>query len=254
MERADKKGASQDRPFLFFKPPSFLYNGPMQAVILAAGKGTRMQPLTDSIPKALIPIGGIPIVARTIQNLPKAVNQIVLVIGYLGEQVRAYFEANPGSIPITYLALTELNGTAAALWAAAPQLRDRFLVLNGDDLYRQDELERLVSHPLAFGIKAMAHPPGRYLHVAIHPDGTMEGLVHATPDQETVNVATGAYVLDRGILRFEPVRISNGELGLPHTIAAMAKSHAIWVEPMEHWFSLTSPEDLKRAEDIIHAF
>ncbi len=63
----------------------------MQCVILAAGKGTRLRPLTDNTPKPLVPVAGKPLIDHTIDALPSAIDELILVVGYLGDQLRAHF-------------------------------------------------------------------------------------------------------------------------------------------------------------------
>jgi len=63
----------------------------MQCVILVAGRGTRMGKLTDSCPKPMLPIKGKPKLVYTLENLPEEIDEVILVIGYLGEQIRNFF-------------------------------------------------------------------------------------------------------------------------------------------------------------------
>lgn len=233
-----------------------LYNGRMHVCILAAGRGTRMGELTETVPKPLLPVGGIPILLRTLGELPAASSRILLVVGYRGEQIRSAVGASFSGVPVEYVPLESLGGTGYALFQAAPKLpaSERFLVLNGDDLYHRDDLERIIRHPLAFGYTPLHHPAARYLHVGVALGGTVAGLAAPEPGQETVNVATGAYVLDARLFSFEPVRMKSGELGLPHTVARMAQTTPVYGELMKHWFPLTTPEDFVGAEAHVKEF
>lgn len=223
----------------------------MYACILAGGRGTRMRELTEALPKPLLPVSGAPILHHIIHALPAHVTHVVLVTGYLGEKVRAVIGTAYAGKSISYAPLEKLGGTAHALFEAKRMLPHgkSFLVLNGDDLYYPEDLARLARHPLAFGVKPLTRPAVRYLHVEASLEGLMTNLRKPREEETVVNVATGAYVLDHRIFTYEPVRIGSGELGLPHTVARMARDIPVFVEHMNYWFPLTSPEDVKNAEE-----
>src|SRR5262249_3376454 len=107
----------------------------MQAIILAAGKGTRLGKLTEEIPKAMIPIAGKPFLFYILENLPVGIDSIIIAIGHNGEKIRDYFGDSFKGKLISYLPVPELNGTADTLFKAKLLLKSRFLVLFGDDFY-----------------------------------------------------------------------------------------------------------------------
>ena len=107
----------------------------MQAVILAGGLGTRLRPLTEQLPKVMVPVNGKPFLLHLLELLKsQMVNDIVLCIGYLGEQVRDFFgNGRSFGLSITYSEEREaLLGTGGALKQARSLLDDHFFVINGD--------------------------------------------------------------------------------------------------------------------------
>ena len=110
----------------------------MKAFLLAAGKGTRLQPITDTIPKCLVEIGGIPLLEIWLRQLAAAGIEDVLVnTHHLAEQVRAYVAARPEPLPrVTLYHETELVGSAGTIAANKAWLRDdsEFLVIYADNL------------------------------------------------------------------------------------------------------------------------
>lgn len=117
----------------------------MQAVLLAAGKGSRLHPLTSVVPKPLVQVAGKPIIEYLMDSLD--VEEYIIVIGHLGEQIQQYYGENYAGTPIRYVTQHELNGTAGALKVALPFLRSNFLVLNTDDLYAPRDIQQLCEQP-----------------------------------------------------------------------------------------------------------
>jgi len=114
---------------------SYNYPEQIQCVIIAGGIATRLRPITETIPKSLIPICGRPFLTYQIDILKKnGIYDIVLLVGYLGEQIEARFGDGSGSgVHITYSYEREsLLGTGGAIRNALPMLTDEFFVLYGD--------------------------------------------------------------------------------------------------------------------------
>src|SRR3989338_5870458 len=138
----------------------------MQTIILAAGRGTRLNYLTENCPKPLIKISGKPILEHTLSSLPPEIDEVVMVIGYLGEKIRKMFGNQFQGRNIKYVPLAHLLGTAYAVWQTRPLLREeKFLVLNGDDLYDRKELSKLIEHSLAFGLSKETPPSPKYISI-----------------------------------------------------------------------------------------
>lgn len=109
---------------------------PTTAVLLVGGKGTRLKPITDKIPKALIEINGKTITEHLIDLLKEyGVNNIILSVGYLKEKIIDYFgNGQKFDIKITYVKEDRPLGTAGPLILAKKYLKESFIVSNGDEL------------------------------------------------------------------------------------------------------------------------
>ncbi|HEC96191.1 MAG TPA: hypothetical protein ENI59_00760, partial [Euryarchaeota archaeon] len=106
----------------------------MKAVILAAGKGERLEPLTDYMPKALLPIGNKPIIQHQIEILRKlGVEEIAVVVGYLKEKITEKLGND-----VKYFEDKLIKGTATALLAAKDFIDDDFILLYGDIFFDAD--------------------------------------------------------------------------------------------------------------------
>ena len=104
----------------------------MKAVILAAGEGTRLRPVTYYTPKPMLPFYGKSFMAYTLRNLAGLVEGLVIVVSYRQEQVRDYFGDRFASLPVEYVTQQDLRGTGAAVMAARDSVDGRFLVIQGD--------------------------------------------------------------------------------------------------------------------------
>lgn len=104
------------------------------AVIMAGGKGTRLQNISKDIPKPMFPVNGKPILEYQIESLKKSgIDQIILVVGHLGELIREHFQdGNKFGVRIEYIVEKTPLGTAGALFYLREQLQEDFLLLFGD--------------------------------------------------------------------------------------------------------------------------
>jgi len=114
----------------------------IQAVILAGGAGTRLRPLTDTIPKPMIPVNGRPFLQYIVEWVVKyGVRECVFCIGYLADKFEEYFgDGSRFGLNIIYSVESQFLGTAGAIKLAENHLKDDFFVINGDtflpvDLY-----------------------------------------------------------------------------------------------------------------------
>lgn len=118
----------------------------MKAVILAAGQGTRMGPLTGNIPKVMLPIANKPILMHVIRSaLDAGINEFVIVTGYGEKIIKDYFkDGSSFNTRIKYVHQEKQLGTADAIGCAKGMVGDRFLVLNGDIIVNPAHIRKLV--------------------------------------------------------------------------------------------------------------
>lgn len=121
----------------------------MKAVILAAGEGSRMRPLTDVRPKVMLPVANKPIIEHLFNILVDAgVKEIVVVTGYQASQVEQYFgNGNKWGAVVEYCRQDEPRGTADAILKIEPLVGETFLVVNGDTLYKPQDIAMLAGLP-----------------------------------------------------------------------------------------------------------
>ncbi len=225
----------------------------MQVVILVAGRGERMGKLTENCPKPMLLIKNKPKLAWTLENLPKEITEIVLVVGYLGEQIKNFFGKEYAGRKIKYVEQKKLNGSAGAVRLAQSLIQGKFLVLMGDDLYLKSDLERMLKEDWAILVKEVQNAE-RFGLVSQDKNGYLTGVVERPHKQKEGLVNTGAYVLQPEFLQTKPVPISETEYGLPQTLVSMYPKCKTKLIKATKWQPVGSPEDLKLAEERIGEF
>jgi mannose-1-phosphate guanylyltransferase len=198
----------------------------VQALILAGGEGTRLRPLTYTVPKPVLPLAGRPHIAYLIEWLVRhGVDDVVVSCGFLAEGIRSALAAPEPGVGIRYAEEPDARGTAGAIRFAEDMLGDRFLVLNGDVLCDLDLTALIAQHERT----------GAQATIALYPvaDPTGYGLVHRQdgeiieflekPTREQIDtdeINAGAYLLERSVLdRIPPDRAVSIEREVfPHLI------------------------------------
>jgi len=228
----------------------------MKCTILAAGRGTRMGELCDDCPKPMLPIKNRPKLAYTIDALPEVIDEIVIVVGYLQEQIREYFGAEHRGREITYVEQVELLGTDHALRQVAPLVDgERFLVLNGDDLYMQEDLREMCQHDYA-ALAYRTQNAAEFGSMQIYEDNTLRDIIEKPHGFTEGLVSTGTFVLTDEYFSFPPVPKSPGssEYGLPQTLVAAHPEIQVHVIETQRWFPIGDPDSLQAAATVIHDF
>ena len=227
----------------------------MHAVILAAGRGTRMQGLTAYTPKPLLEVSGKSLLVHKLEALPPEVTEVIIVIGYQGEQITAALGDSHAGRPIRYVVQEELNGTAGALWLCAPYLTGRFIVMMGDDLYAREDIERTIASPDWAALVAVTNHMGMGGRMVVDEHDFITEMEEGDHRGTQGLMNTNLLALDARVFSYSLIPKAPGshEYGLPHTVLAAA--HA-WHIPMHAvyasgWFQITAPEDLARAEIML---
>lgn len=223
----------------------------MQCVILAAGKGTRLRPLTETTPKPLIKVNGESLLDHIVKSLPTSVDELIIVTGYLEEQIKEYCAEEFHGRKVTYVHQEEQKGTAHALWLCKDMLKGRFLFMFADDLHGAQDIARATSYTRSM-LTLTTDNPERFGIVVRHPDGTLAEMIEK-PEHPPSNLAsTGVMVLDDNIFKYDPYAIeTKGEYYLTDVIKEYAKDYPIAVVEQSLWIPVGFVEDVEKAEKIL---
>lgn len=231
----------------------------MQLVILAAGKGTRMRPITKDIPKPMVPLLGKPKLEYTLDTLPKEINEVIFVVNYLAEQIISHFGNEYGGRKISYVSQKKLNGTGGAIHACKDILQGNFIVMMGDDLYHSDDVRRIIGHELAI-LAFETQKSGRFGRVIEDRKGNFIGIIEnrgislESCKRDGALINTALYALNQDFFSHELVAISDKEFGLPQTLAKMANEHKVKVLRTKKWIPLGKVDDIVVAEKSLKEF
>ncbi|EMA35134.1 bifunctional sugar-1-phosphate nucleotidylyltransferase/acetyltransferase [Halobiforma nitratireducens] len=223
----------------------------MKAVVLAAGKGTRIRPLSETVPKPMLPVADRPLSAHAVDAaIDAGADEIVLVVGYEAEAVREHFGATYRDVPVSYAVQTEQNGTADAVNAArkAGLLEGPFAVLNGDNLYEPAAIERLFERTPAVCAVAVDDP--RNYGVLSTDDGTVSGIVEK-PDEPPTNLANaGAYAFPAKAREWLEVPASErGEHEITDVLSRVIEEFAVTPVTVDRWMDVGRPWELLEANE-----
>ncbi len=227
----------------------------MQAIILAAGKGTRMGNLTADIPKPMLPLLGKPLLEWRLAMLPETITEVLFVVGYLGNQIETYFGNEWQGRKIHYVRHEQLDGTGGAMRSVheAGLFRDRALVMNGDDLYSREDVENLLTHDTAV-LACETEDSSRFGILDTDREGRLKGIIERPHAPGPGLVNTGAYMLDQRYFLYAPVRISETEYGLPQTLALLAQDQPVSVLRTHIWQPVSQPDDIPFGEAFIKEY
>jgi bifunctional UDP-N-acetylglucosamine pyrophosphorylase/glucosamine-1-phosphate N-acetyltransferase len=222
----------------------------MDAIILAAGLGTRLRPHTLQTPKPLLPVQGRPILDWTLGALPRTVGRVLVVTHYLGEQVEAYLRRQAHFAQWQVVPQQKPRGTGDALLSCREFVRsERFLALNGDDLFGAADLAKLAD--CSAGV--LCHPvdePRRFGIAFRKPDGTLDRLVEK-PDLEGRHLAnTGAYVFPRDVFDIPLTLSPRGEYEVTQYVSELAKRQSVQVIEATFWLPIGTVEVWQAAQTM----
>jgi bifunctional UDP-N-acetylglucosamine pyrophosphorylase/glucosamine-1-phosphate N-acetyltransferase len=222
----------------------------MQTVVLAAGAGTRMRPLTATVPKPMLPVAGRPICGHVAADAAAAgATELILVVGYEADAVREYFGEEYEGVPVTFVEQTERRGTADALRAARPALDgDDFVVLNGDNLYDAGALDRLYRSGPAIGATRVDEPSN--YGVLDVTDGVVSRIVEKPADPPSSLVNAGAYAFPGEAVDWLDVAESErGEYEITDVVARTVAEHAVTPVELDRWLDVGRPWELLAANE-----
>lgn len=221
------------------------------AVVLAAGEGTRLRPLTRNRPKPMLPAANRPILAHVLDALVDAgMDRIVIVVGYRRERVQEYFGPDYRDVPLEYVHQQKQLGTGHALLQAREAVSGPSLVVNGDHIVDASMVTKTAAQFTDGDARATIaiierDDPSKYGAVR-HAGGTITEISEK-PETDTFSlINAGIYAFDGSIFdAIEATPRKRGELSLTDTLEGLVAERQVRGVPVDGlWVDATYPWDL----------
>lgn len=223
----------------------------MQCVIICAGKGTRMRPLTENMPKPMIPVCGKPILEHIVEALPSEIDELILVVGYLKEQIEAYCGEEFHGKKVQYVSQKNFaGGTGDALMCAKDLVKGKFLFMYADDIHGKEALAKVVTEEHAM-LGMYSKTPERFGVLEQHEDGTLLQIVEKPEHPKSNIVNIGGFVVNDSIFSYAVAISDSGELYVTDMVNAYAKDNKVKVIEQDMWLPIGYPDQIVEAEAVL---
>lgn len=224
----------------------------MKAVIFAAGEGKRMRPLTESIPKPMLTVLGKPLIQYTFEALPDVVDEVIVVVGYKQEQVRAFLGTEFLGKRVSYVVQETMGGTGAALLLARDALgTGAFIATYADDIYLKSDVELLLAHQYGLLVTEV-EDPRPFGVVELAPDARVTSFEEKPEHPKSNLVSIGMILVDEKVFAYDaPVHPRTGERYIVDMVMGLARDHAVYGVTATRWLQIGYPEDLTKAEAVL---
>ena len=217
-----------------------------QAVILAGGRGSRLAPITDSLPKPMVDVNGEPFLAHLMRLVTnQGITQVIVLTGYRGEQIHEHFGDGEGfGIEIIYSHRPESWSTGERLLAATPLLDASFLLLYADN-YVAFDLQALLAQPgTADAAMLLTVCPKKQGNIIMGPNGSVARYLQDRSSGPGEFVEVGFTLVSRDHI-LAALKVS--EASLPAAIDSMTQAGGVSAHVIHHpYFSVSDPQRLER--------
>ena len=230
----------------------------MQAVILVGGEGTRLRPLTSTVPKPVVPLVDRPFISFMLEWLARHdVDDVIMSCGFLASGVRNVLgDGSDLGVRLRFVEEPDPRGTAGALKFAEPMLDERFLMLNGDVLTDIDLSAQIAQHEqtgaqATLALVPVADPSAYGLVRLDEQRAVLDFVEKPSPDAIDTNlISAGAYVLEREILELVP---RDQNVSIEREVWPRLIGNGLYGFPAQsYWLDIGTPERyLQGTFDII---
>lgn len=231
----------------------------MKAVILAAGEGTRLKPLTNVRPKPMLPVANRPLLEHVVEAVAAAgIDEIVLVVGYKRERIQNHFgDGDKWDVQITYAVQDKQLGTGDAILTAESYIGGDFVVLNGDQIVDASFVSRVIEErdrtgDVVLGVTRVDEP--ELYGVVEVEDNQVVDITEKPPEHAIASEFVNAGVYAFGPDVFAAIRRSkpNAELAVTATLETILSEHTIRAVPnYGPWLDVTRPWDMLTVNSIV---
>lgn len=220
----------------------------MQAVILAAGKSTRVYPLTLTRPKPLLKAANRTLLEHNLDSLSGIVDEVIIIVGYKKNMIMEHIGNRYNHTKVKYVEQKQQLGTAHAASLAWHYIKGRFVLLMGDDIYPKADIKRCINYHYSI-LAAKAKNPQNF-GVITEKNGVLTGFTEKPKKFISSLVSTALYSLDKQIFRYTKKIKKSGrkEFELPDAIKLLAKEEKVNIVKTSKWLPIGNAFDLLKAD------
>jgi bifunctional UDP-N-acetylglucosamine pyrophosphorylase/glucosamine-1-phosphate N-acetyltransferase len=222
----------------------------MQAVILAAGKSSRFWPLNKKH-KSLFYLMGRPLISFTLENLKKAGIREVIIVQSQSKDIEKEMEKHKitSGLKVNYVVQKLPRGTGDALKSASKHLKEKFLVINGDDYYGASDIKKCLTRSPSLLVKEVRAPS--YFGVIKTEKNLVKDIIEKPKKPLAGLINAGCYFLLKNILNEKLSKSPRGEYEITDYIKKLARKTKFYFFKADIWFSLSFSWDLLRINEFL---
>jgi len=169
----------------------------------------------------------------------------------LGDMIKQRFGKKFASKKILYVDAVGLRGTADMIRQSKKYVKTKTLILNGDDLYKKDDLEALINAPKVGEWAILAKEvdnPQEFGVLKFDERGILQDIIERPKNPPSNFINAGGYIIDEQFFRYKLAKLDNGEYGLPQTMLQAKNEIPIHVVKAQFWMPINTHENYERAK------
>jgi len=220
----------------------------MQAIILAAGKSTRTYPLTLTRPKPLLKVANKTILEYNLEALNDIVSEIIIVVGYKKNMIKGFIKKNHPKLNIKFIEQKEQLGTGHAVSIMKDHIKNKFILLMGDNIYSKRDIKEVAKHQYSVLIKKVKN--WQNFGVVREKNNILVDIIEKPKKYISDLVSCALFSLDNEIFNVLEVikKSERGELELTDAIEQISKNNDIYCVKSDSCLQISYPWDLLTAD------
>lgn len=223
----------------------------MQAVILAAGKSTRTYPLTLTRPKPLLKVANKAILEYNLEAIQDIADEIILVVGYKKDMIKDFISKNFPKLNVNFVEQKEQLGTGHAVQILEPYIKDKFILMLGDNVYSKQDVKEISNHKYSILVKKVKNPEN--FGVVTEKNGIISDIIEKPQKFVSDLVSCGLFSFDKKLFTLLKSlnKSERDELELTDAIKDLSKQDSIHCVKSKFCFQISYPWDLLIADKEI---
>ena len=220
----------------------------MQAEILAAGKSTRTRPLTLAKPKPLLKVANKTILEHSLESLKNIADEIIIVVGYKKNMIKEFIKKNYPELNIKFIEQKEQLGTGHAVSILENHIKDKFILLMGDNIYSKKDINEATKHQYSILVKKVKNPEA--FGIVIEKDNLLTDIIEKPPKPTSNLINCALYSLDKKIFTYlkKSKKSKRGEYELTDALKLLATKDKIYCIKSTFCLLITYPDDVLNAD------